>query len=119
MRSNIALKIVCVIVLVMASNISSARDLLGVPYLNEVSFSNPASCLAWIYGTSETGQAPSCAQDNKRMVFDMCTETGKAWLSIILTYSAQGKTMKIVGSGTCNLFNSTESVNYLRLNEGG
>lgn len=101
-----------------ASGSLNARDLLGVAYFNEVSYASPASCLVWVYGTSNTGASPSCSASS-RLVFDMCTPSGKAWLGIILTYNAQNKPMKIVGAGKCDLHHSTESVMYLRLNEGG
>ena len=105
--------------LLLVSSALSARDLLGVPYINEVSYPDPTSCLVWVYGSSESGTKPVCDTLNNRMVFNMCTETGKVWLSIILTHVAQNKSMKIVGAGTCGLYPTTESVRYLRLNEGG
>lgn len=113
-------KTIILLLLLSIPNISYTRDLLGITYLNEVSFKSATSCLVWVYGTSDSGAIPACAENgSSRLVFDMCTETGKAWLSIILTYQAQNKTMKIRGSGLCDLYSTTESVSYLRLSEGG
>lgn len=83
-----------------------------------MSYNGPTSCLAWVYGESTEGEKPECST-YERLVFDFCTDQGKAWLSIILAYNAQNKTMKIMGSGDCNLQSSTESVQYLRLKDGG
>jgi hypothetical protein len=98
-----------------------AVDLLGVPYLNEVSYPGSDSCMVWVYGTSTSGELAACANSGypNRLVFDMCTPQGRNWLSLILAYNAQSKTMKVVGKGVCDIWNNTESVGYLRVNEGG
>jgi len=108
-----------VILLLLSMNAWSA-DIIGVPTLNEVSYQDPTSCLAFVYGESGGGAKPACAnQSLDRLVFDFCSVQGKAWFSMILAFNAQNKTMRLVGSGDCDLFNNTESVQFIRANEGG
>jgi len=55
---------------------------------------------------------PACAQSNE-FAIDNRTPGGKAMIAIVLAAQAQGLTVSVVGTGTCDVWGDRESVSYL------
>lgn len=57
---------------------------------------------------------PACASNlNNRWAFDGTTPSGQATLSILLSAYMSGKSIQVVGMGTCSAWGDTETVNYI------
>lgn len=65
------------------------------------------------YTTGARADVPACASSQpSRFVFDASTDQGKAQLSGLLTAYATNKSVKIFGTGACNVIGDTETLSY-------
>lgn len=51
----------------------------------------------------------------KRYVLDLSTEHGRSMYALILSVQAQGKKLRIVGKGVCDIRSDGESIQYMEL----
>jgi hypothetical protein len=61
---------------------------------------------------AHSGQ-PACATQNTRWIFAGTTTAGQATLSLVMTAYATGKPITVYGTGACDMWPDTETVNYI------
>ena len=73
--------------------------------------------LHYFYVSGTAVDRPACAaKQNYWMIKDEHSVAGKSQLSMLLTAYASGKTVKILGSGTCSRWGDGEDLNEIHLN---
>lgn len=72
--------------------------------------SNASLPVLFVYPSAPSQNGPACATDTLRFVVD-ATEN-PAMVAAMLTAFATGATVSIVGTGTCSVWNSVETLRY-------
>ena len=79
------------------------------------SISTSAAGLVWfLHSGARVGTPPACDAPNSVWIFDASTVAGQAMLANLLSATASGKPVSIVGTGTC--ISGHESVAYITTN---
>jgi hypothetical protein len=79
--------------------------------LSAVHFFNQGTILVWTNGSRDTPPACGSSQPG-RFAVDANAAGGKAQLAGLLAAYTAGRNVIVVGTGTCNVYSDTETINY-------
>jgi len=108
-RLSIALAVVCLGLATPAAFAGTAVGKVYDPY-----FMYDGTVIVYVNGTHNS--PPACATQVGRFIVDATTPAGKVLLSGLLTAYTTGKTVSVVGAGTC-LGQSSETVLYFLVDD--
>ncbi|BEV12112.1 hypothetical protein ATDW_26080 [Asticcacaulis sp. DW145] len=106
----------CLILSMIAIASPSAASMTGFGTINTIIYMKNGAIL---FNTSaeRTTPTPACqsATFPKRFAIDASTVSGQAYASGLITAYAMGKKVRITGTGTCDIFWDTETVQYFEV----
>ncbi len=100
------------ILLLLSSAESTAGASPASIVTNVLVMYNTGGQVIFYTSAAHTG-APVCATQNTRWVFSGATPAGQATLSLVMTAYTTGKPLTIYGTGACDIWGDTETVNYI------
>ncbi|MEA1676141.1 hypothetical protein [Nitrospirillum sp. BR 11163] len=71
------------------------------------------SGIAFVYISSDTTSTPACSRYADRLAIDPSSDVGKAMLSVVLTAYSLNKKVNIAGTGSCNLWSDSETLQWI------
>jgi hypothetical protein len=115
-NSNFALAFLLVAMVASLATTAHAAGSIPAPgsHITAINISNSSDVVYFTVDGTVTGQ-PACATLTKTFAFDITTDKGKAYLSVLIAAELSGKLIRATGTGTCTLpaLGSVENLAWL------
>jgi hypothetical protein len=105
---------VLTIALVAIPVASSASQTSAAAPVTEIDIQINAGGQVIFYLSGTRSGMPACATTGNRWTFNGASAAGQAALSSIMTAYASGKQVMVYGTGVCDVWADTETVNYIQ-----